>query len=105
MLGATYECDPNACLPLLSSWGGERLYRSSGSVSLRERLTMIGVPTRVVALVALGDSDSHAVYPSLHKVFVASLLGLDDVGADVFYRLPVPPEHIERIEEVLPLNC
>jgi hypothetical protein len=29
-----------------------------------------------------------------------TLLGLPDVGADVLYRSPIPPEHIERIEEV-----
>ncbi len=97
-----YKRDPSACLPLLNSWGGEGLYCSSGSVSFRERLTMIGSPTRVVALIALGDSHEHAVYPLLHKVFVASLLGLHDVGADVFYRSPIPAEHVERIEEVLP---
>jgi hypothetical protein len=29
-----------------------------------------------------------------------SFLGLMDVGAEVFYRAPVPPKRIERIEEV-----
>jgi hypothetical protein len=100
--GRLYERDPDACLPLLSSWGGEGLYRSSGSVPFRSRLTQLGTPARVVALVALEDSQKHAVYPALHKVFVASLLELNDVGANVFYRSPIPPEHVERIEEVLP---
>lgn len=99
-----YNRDPNAFLPLLNNWGGEGLYSASGSVSLRKRLTMIGSPTRVVALIALEDSDRHAVYPSLHKVFVASLIGLHDVGADVFYHSSISPEHVERIEEVLPLT-
>ena len=97
-----YERDPDACLPMLSSWGGEGLYRSSGSVPFRWKLSQLGSPTRVVAHVALEDSEKHAVYPALHKVFVASLLELNDVGADVFYRSHIPPENVERIEAVLP---
>ena len=42
---------------------------------------------------------------ALHRVFVASLLGLPDVRADVFYRSPIPPVHIERIEEVHDLDA
>jgi hypothetical protein len=99
-----YERDPGACLPLLSNWGGEGLYRSSGSVPFRARLATLGSPTRVTALIALEDPEKHNVYPSLHKVFVASLLRLRDVGADVFYRSSVAAEHLERIEEVKPLN-
>lgn len=95
-----FERDPDTCLPLLESWGGEALYRSSGSAPFRARLQTIGVPTRVVALIALGDAESHSCYPALHKVFVASLLGLHDVGADVFYRSPIPPQHIVQVEEV-----
>ena len=95
-----FERDPGGCLPLLESWGGEGLYRSSGSVPFRARLKTIGVPTRVVVLIALADAEGHNCFPALHKVFVASLLGLHDVGADVFYRLPVLPEHVERVEEV-----
>jgi hypothetical protein len=76
------------------------LYRSSGSVPFRERLKTLGVPTRVVGLLAIEDASKHKVHPALHRVFVGSLLGLTDVGANVFYRAPVPPEHIERIEEV-----
>jgi hypothetical protein len=46
-----------------------------------------------------------ASYPALHKVFVASLLGLRDVGADVFYRSAIPPEHVERVEELQIGGC
>jgi hypothetical protein len=60
----------------------------------------IGVPTRVTALVALEDATKHKTYPSLHKLFVASLLGFNDLGADVIYRSSIPPEHIEAIDEV-----
>jgi hypothetical protein len=100
-----FERDFDACLPLLESWGGEGLYRSSGSVPFRARLKTIGVPIRVVALIALDDAERHKCYPALHKVFVGSLLGLRDIGADVFYRSPVPPEHVERVEEVEIVNC
>jgi hypothetical protein len=95
-----FERDSEACLPLLTSWGGEALYRSSGSVPFRERLKTLGVPTRVVGLLEIEDASKHKVYPALHRVFVGSFLGLMDVGADVFYRAPVPPEYIERIEEI-----
>jgi hypothetical protein len=73
---------------------------SSLSMPFRSRLEEIGTPTRVTALVALEDSTKHQIYPSLHKLFVGSLLRLDDLGADVFYRSPIPPEHIEDIEDV-----
>ena len=92
--------DPEACLPLLTNWGGEGLYRSSSSIPFRERLKTLGVPTRVVGLLAIEDGSKHKIYPALHRVFVGSFLGLPDVGADVFYRAPVPPERIERIDEV-----
>lgn len=95
-----FERAPGAYLPLLESWGGEGLYMSSLSVPFRSRLEEIGTPTRVTALVALEDPAKHPTYPSLHKVFVGSLLGFDDLGADVFYRSSIPPEHIEHIEEI-----
>jgi hypothetical protein len=99
-----YERDPGACLPLLNSWGGEGLYRSSYSVPFRARLETLGSPTRVTSLIALADDKNHSVFPALHKVFVASLLGLHDVGADVYYRASIPPEHVQRIDEVLLLT-
>ena len=95
-----FKRDPGACLPLLESWGGEGLYMSSLSMPFRSRLEEIGTPTRVTALVALEDSNKHQIYPSLHKLFVGSLLRLDYLGADVFYRSPIPPEHIEEMEDV-----
>jgi hypothetical protein len=53
-----------------------------------------------VALIAGDDAEVHNCYPARHKLFVASLLGLHDVGADVLYRSPIPPEHIVQLEEV-----
>jgi hypothetical protein len=96
-----FERDPEGCRPLLTTWGGEGLYMSSAAASLRERLKDLGVPTAVVALLSLGERvPDHSIYPSLHKVFVGSFLRLEDVGADVFYWAPVPPERIESLEEV-----
>jgi hypothetical protein len=95
-----FERDLDACLPLLSSWGGEGLYRSSGSVPFRSRLKDIGAPTRVSALLSLEDARRDSVFPVLHKIFVASLLDLHDVGGEVFYRSAIPPEHIVGVENV-----
>lgn len=95
-----FEQDPGACLPLLTTWGGEGMYKSSGAVSLPERLRNLGSPTIVTALLEFGsDGSPHRVFPALHKVFVAVILGLSDVGADVFYHASVTPEHIECIRE------
>jgi hypothetical protein len=96
-----FERDMEACRPLLETWGGEGMYMSFGAVSQRERLKRLGSPTIVVALIELGGQRSnHLVFPALHRVFVGALLGLLDVGADVFYRAPVPSEHIESLEEI-----
>ena len=97
-----FERDVEACRPLLETWGGEGMYRSSGAVSQRERLKTLGSPTVVVALIELGGpASNHLVFPALHKVFVGAFLGLFDVGADVFYRAAVPSERIESIDEVV----
>lgn len=94
-----FERDPHACLPLLTTWGGEGLYMSSGAALLRRRLTELGSPAVVVALFEVGARAPRSrVFPSLHKVFVGAALGLTDVGANVFYRAPIPPNRIERIE-------
>lgn len=61
-----FERDPEACLSVLSSWGGEGLYRSFYSVSFRDRLKTLGTPTRVVALLALEDASRHSIFPGLH---------------------------------------
>jgi hypothetical protein len=98
----TFERDPDGCLPLLTTWGGEGLYRSSGGVSLCKKLGTLGSPAAVVALLDLsGRVPGHLIFPGLHKAFVGSLLRLDNAGAEVHYFAPIPPEHIERIEEVI----
>ena len=77
------------------------MYMSSGTELVSERVKGIGSPTVVVALLKFGrPGPQHSVFPALHKVFVGACLGLADVGAEVFYRAPVPPDYIERIEDV-----
>lgn len=97
----TLERDLDGCLPLLTTWGGEGLYRSSRGVPFRERFRTLGSPAAVVALLDLSEHvPKHLIFPGLYKAFVGSLLRLDDARAEVHYFSPVPPEHIERIEEV-----
>ncbi len=88
-----FQHDLHGCLPLLVTWGGEAIYRSSGEMP--EHLKEIGVPTVVVSL--LDIDGPHSFYSSLPKVFVGAALGLDDAYADVFYRSPIPPSRIEDI--------
>jgi hypothetical protein len=87
--------DPSACERLLSTWGGEGLYRSSRSHSVPTHVRGLGRPTIVVSL--LRSRFIKLSFPSLSKVFVAAALELTDRSADVFYREAVPPSHIEAI--------
>lgn len=85
------------CEPLLTTWGGEAICRSSGTRHLEERLISIGVPTVVQATIDLFTGSEHLFFATLHKTFVAVALGFRDAGSDVFYRSPVPASQIERI--------
>ncbi len=54
---------------------------AKGGYELRPRLEQLGRPTIVVARIELSDGwRTHAVYPSLDKVFVGRLLELEDLG-------------------------
>jgi len=87
--------DPTACEPLLSTWGGEGVYRSSRSHSLPTHVTELGKPTVVVSL--LRSQFITNVFPDLSKIFVAAALQLTARWADVFYGDAIPPSHIEAI--------
>ncbi len=88
----------HGCEPLLKAWGGEGIYRYSRKPSILMHLNELSKPTVVVAHINLsGKYSPHRVYPALHKVFVGADLSFSDLGADVFYKVPVPPEYIERI--------
>ena len=90
----------DGCAPLLGTWGGEAIYRASGTQHLQERLRSIGVPTVVQAAVDLFSGGDHLFFAALHKTFLGVRLGLKDAGSDVFYRSAVPAANIERIVQV-----
>lgn len=97
-----FERNPDACVPLLTTWGGEGLYMSSGAVSIRKRLSELGSPAVVAALFKVGSTAPESkVFPALHKVFVGASLGLCDVGGEVFYRASIPSTHIEGIDSIM----
>ena len=87
----------HGCEPLLTTWGGEAICRSSGTRHLEARLLSIGVPTVVQATIDLFTGPEHLFFAALHKTFVGVALGLRDAGSDVFYRSAVPASQIERI--------
>lgn len=83
---------------LLTEWGGELITMSGGGAAVRPQLRRLGSPAIVVAGIDLSPGwRTHAVYPSLHKLFVGRLLHLEDLGADVFYRDAIPPANIVAI--------
>jgi hypothetical protein len=79
---------------LLSIWGGEGIYMTSGGRKMEACLRRTGRPAIVVALIPVERSKT---FPDLSAVFVGALLKFDDVGADVFHRAPIPAEGIEAI--------
>jgi len=86
-----------ACNPLLTTWGGEGMYMSSGAKHFLAELKILGTPTIVIALIETDKSKLSKVFPSLLKAFVGSTLGLKDANADIFYKSSVPSQHIENI--------
>ena len=86
--------DPSGCKPLLSTWGGEGIYRSLRG-SMPTHVKKLGKPTVVVSL--LRAELIRSVFPDLSKIFVAAALGLTERWAEVFYGDAVPPSHIEAI--------
>lgn len=84
---------------LLSTWGGEGLYRQHAHSDnpLRDKLRSLGHPTIVVAQLDFTVPTKLLVFPSLANAFVGKTLGLTDVGGDIFYSAPIPPTHIERL--------
>ncbi len=83
--------------PLLSTWGGEAIKKSSRAATLPAKLRKLGKPAVVVAHLDLSPGQEIQVFPGIQKVFPARLLNLEDIGADVFHRRPVPAEHIIAI--------
>lgn len=93
-----FRNSPDLCERLLSTWGGEAIYKLLENPDLQSKLKILGAPTVVVARIELSNTCSeHSIYPMLLKTFVGSNLDLTDAHADVFYRLPIPRENIEQI--------
>ena len=89
---------PRDVNPLLSTWGGEAIKKSSRAAALPARLSQLGRPAVVIAHLDLSPGHTiHWVFPDIQKVFTARILNLEDMGADVFHRGPVPPQHITAI--------
>ncbi len=90
--------DGDGVLPLLETWGGEAIYWShSGTEFKRTRLQSIGRPSVVVASLDFSVPGEHFVCADLLHCFVGKVLNLSDVGADVFFKAPVPAKYIEAI--------
>ncbi|MGP8300215.1 hypothetical protein ACTPOK_20240 [Streptomyces inhibens] len=85
---------------LLSYWGGEAIYwRYCETVpELGRKLRSLGRPALVSALLELSDPQVHRIFRSLVHVFVGKALGNETADAEVLYRAPVQPEHIEAID-------
>ena len=78
---------------LLSVWGGEGMREPHNEHLLRS----LGRPAIIVAHLDLTIPGHHFFFPRLENVFVGALLGLRDVGADVFFRSPIPADRVEAI--------
>lgn len=90
----TLDRDPYGVNPLLGTWGGEAIH--GGPLPDRDdNVRPFGTPTIVVARFGLGGgTDRVRTGPSVPKLFVGRLLGLEDISADVFLHDDVPPEDI-----------
>lgn len=92
---STLDEHHSGCAPLLDHWGGEAI---RGGPADSPALAGVGTATIVVARLNLTSSWRRSVtFPSLAKIFVGTLLGTEDRGADVFYRDPVPPQDVVDI--------
>lgn len=91
--------EPGSCEPLLTTWGGEAVYKTS-SAQIRQILERVGRPAIVTALIDVsGPTVRSSFHPALHKAFLGSFLGLEEYWADVFFRAPIPPQQIESISQ------
>lgn len=87
-----FDDKAHSCEPLLSNWGGEGIYFFCGK-EREPKLRKIGTPTIVSAALDIAAVQTWT-FPSLLKNFAAKALGLEGLGADVFYLGDVPPDHI-----------
>ncbi|MGW3312086.1 hypothetical protein ACWDG9_36510 [Streptomyces sp. NPDC001073] len=84
---------------LLTFWGGEAIYwhHCDDGEGIAPRLRALGRPALVTAYVDLASPGTHSVFKSVIHTFVGKALGYAPANADVFYRNPIPPHHVESI--------
>jgi hypothetical protein len=88
----------HAVSPLLSTWGGEGIYFSSGATELRPLLTSLGRPTIIrVAIQVHADNRAQRCSPGLSNLLVGRYRRLKDVHGDVFHRASIPPHNVLEI--------
>lgn len=100
-----FEHDAHGVEPLLSTWGGEAIYfpidAEYGEHSEHgKRIRTMGRPSIVVADIDLSArpfGTKHYIAPSLGSCFVGMHLGLEDAGAEIMYKAPVPTANIVDI--------
>jgi hypothetical protein len=93
VLGRSGFDEPSSgAIPLMAAWGGEAV---NGGPQDAETDPVLGSPSIVVATVDLSASwRVSPTFPSLNRMFVATILELEDRIADVLYRGPVPASMI-----------
>ncbi len=80
------------CEPLLSTWGGEAIYRYAGD--LEGRLGGLGVPSIVVTEIDLSVEARAWTFPALGKLFVEAARAPRSYHASVHHRAIVPAHEV-----------
>jgi len=81
----------NGSQALLSNWGGEGIYFSSGASALTPLLQRLGRPAIVVCAAQVKPTQREQPnYPDLGKTLLGAWRGLQE-GADLFHPDPIPP--------------
>ncbi len=90
--------DPGAVEMLLSTWGGEVIYRAHERTALGARLRSMGTPAIVAVNLRLrAHSRAPRFWPPLACLFTGRLLGLPDTWGDVFFYGPVAAADVAAI--------
>lgn len=75
---------------LLSNWGGEGLYFSTGAAGLEPLLRQLGQPSIVVVAVDVRPTwQQQPIFPTIGRTLLGAWRGLRD-GADLFHPAPIP---------------
>jgi hypothetical protein len=75
---------------LLSNWGGEGLYFSTGATGLEALLGQLGQPSIVVVAVDVRPTwQQQPIFPTIGRTLLGAWRGLRD-GADLFHPAPIP---------------